>query len=213
MDTNLFLKMIKHLRREEEVVLFGNVISISRQEENQAADFLISEFQAESLEYPHTPPPFNTHAALWAAKTVYRAAQLMLYRENKIVEVEDLLPSYDAAIDPSAILSADLYLRFIPDIISHLKLIDPEDPLIKILEQQLIIWHYSGVGYPLNIDELKINSEYSQSCLLQLYTNRIIENRRLPLAIHPFFIKAVSASLGMFASEIWKDFKPERSHE
>jgi hypothetical protein len=213
MDTNLFLKMIKHLRREEEVVLFGNVISINRQEGNQAADFLISEFQAESLEYPHTPPSFNTDAALWAAKTVYRAAQLMLYRENKIVEVEDLLPSYDAAIDPSAILSADLYLRFIPDIISHLKLIDPEDPLIKILEQQLIIWHYSGVGYPLNIDELNINNAYSQSCLLQLYANRIIANRRLPLATHPFFINAVSASLGMFASEIWKDFKPEQLHE
>lgn len=69
----------------------------------------------------------------------------MLYRKNEEQDIAILLPSFISPISPSAHLSADLVLRFLPDIIKQLKLIDPEDALIGILERQLVQWYYSGV--------------------------------------------------------------------
>ena len=55
---------------------------------------------------------FNKDAALWAAKTIYIAAQLMLYRENKSVELAKLLPDYNGEINASSILSSRLMHSF-----------------------------------------------------------------------------------------------------
>ncbi len=213
MQNNLFLKMLRHLRLQEEVMLFGNVIEISQPEETQVMNFLRTEYEREILEYPYTPPPFNPEAALWAAKTIYLAAQLILYRESKLTQVRELLGHYPLETDASAVLSADLCLRFLPDIISQLSIIDPDDSLILHLLELLIAWHYSGVRYPLNPQKINPNEVYNDPCLKQLYTDRIIKHARLPLATHPFFTVSVSASLGLFAADLWKDFKPAHTHE
>jgi hypothetical protein len=212
-QNNLFLKMLQHLRHEEEVMLFGNVIDISKPEETQVVEFLRSAYELESLEYPYTPPSFNPEAALWAAKTIYFAAQLILYRDSKITKVRELLHTYSHEINASATLSADLCLRFLPDVISQLSIIDPKDGLILHLQTMLATWHYSGVRYSLNHEKLEFGELYTDLCLKQLYTNRVIRHKRLALAMHPFFTNSVSASLGLFAQDLWKDFKPEHIHE
>ncbi|WP_342644958.1 hypothetical protein [Mucilaginibacter sp. CSA2-8R] len=205
--------MLRHLRHEEEVMLFGNVIEISQPEETEVVNYLEAEYERESLDYPYSPPPFSREAALWAAKTIYLAAQLILYRESKVTQVRELLCHYPMEMDASAILSADLCLRFLPDIISQLSVIDPDDGLILHLLELLTAWHYSGVRYPLHPQKINPNEAYADRCLKQLYTDRIIKHTRLPLATHPFFTVSVSASLGMFAADLWKDFKPEHINE
>lgn len=202
-----FFKMIQRLRQDEEIMLDGNVLDISSQGASKVADFLEAEYGREILEYPYTAPEFNSNAATWAAKIVYLTAQLILYRENKQAELQILLPDYEHDVNPSAIISADLCLRFLPNIIQQLRLIDSEDPLIDILEKKLTKWHYSGVSYPLDISQFDFTFVESNPSLFQLYSDRIIENKNLHLAHHPLFQQHINAQLGIYGVDFWNEFK------
>lgn len=202
-----FLLMLKNLRQNEEILLYANILAIDESDSNNALDFLENEYKKESIGFPYTAPTFNKESALWAAKAIYIAAQLMLYRENKSVELSKLLPDYNGEINASSILSADLCFRFLPDIIMQLKIIDADDALISILENYVAKWHYSGINYKLEVHQLDFSNITSNQCLQQLYINRIIEHKNILLAKHPACITLVKASLGNFEQEFWSDFK------
>jgi len=86
--------MIQHLRQNEEIMLYGNILGVSEKEQDEVSAFLLKEYENESLEFPFTIPAFDKEAALWSAQTIYIAAQLMLYRENKESDLDKLLPSF-----------------------------------------------------------------------------------------------------------------------
>ncbi len=206
--------MIQNLRRHEEVVLYGDILDITENEKRDVTEFLKKEYEAETLNYPYQAPLYDNEAALWAAGTIYTAAQLMLYRKHKEPDLFTLLPEFPARCTPSTFLSADLCLRFLPGVLFHLKQIDPEDGLIQVLENQLTQWHYSGINYPLEISRLDFELLSSDPCLRQLYVNRIIDYKNMSLAKHAACKELVKASLGMFAKEFWNDFKKSESiHE
>ncbi len=202
-----FLKMIQHLREKEEVMLYGNIITISPEESVAAAQFLKAEYEKELSGYPLLSPVFNAEAALWAARIVYVSAQLLLYRENKQRDLALLLPVYEQEHNAAAVLSADLCLRFLPDMLIQLKLIDTEDPLIELLEKILVQWHYSGVAYSLDTSVLDFTTSQSDTALFEMYCERIFENKKLILAQHPVFRETITSQLGMYGNEFWKDFK------
>lgn len=207
-QTNYFLQTLEHLRNYEEVLLYANLLEITSENELEAVEFLRKEFEHEKINYAcKIGQDFDSNAALWAAKTIYISAQLMLYRENKDAELEILLPSYQLSKSASSQLSADLVLRFLPDIITHLKMINPEDSLISILEHHLIQWHFSGIKYALNAEDLDFSFVTVDPCLTQLYVDRVIEYKRISLAKHSALINGVKSSLGMFAAVYWKDFE------
>jgi len=209
MPGNYFAQMIKCLRQQEEIILYGNILVVNEAEVEDVNDFLKKEYSREILSYPYTAPEYHPDAALWAAKTVYIAAQLMLYRENKESDLEMLLPDFPGDSNEGDILSADLCLRFLPDMLIQLKLIDSSDPLIEVLEAKLSQWHYSGIKYQLNVDELSMNNIFSAPCLRQLYINRIIDYKRIPLAMHAPCKKWVLANIGDYGNEYWNEFKLE----
>ena len=165
MKHNYFLYMVQHLRQHEEVMLYGNLLHIDDSDAAETVAWLQEEYGKESSEYPHTAPPFDAAAALWAAKTMNAAAQLLLYRENKPEDLGSLFPPFDREIDSSAILSADLCLRFLPDTLRELKLIDSLDPLILILENILQAWHYSGISYPIDPAKTDLETGMADLCL------------------------------------------------
>ncbi|MBE7173549.1 MAG: hypothetical protein INR73_23455 [Williamsia sp.] len=204
---NYFLHTIQHLRQQEEVLLFNNLLEVTVQQREEAAQYLAEAYQHESINYPFQVPVFDQAAALWAAQTVYTASQLVLYRKHGITELAQLLPAYSKAPGAAAMLSADLLLRFLPSLINQLKVYDPEDGLVEVLENHLKAWHYSGVNYSLPVHELSFDVVVSHPCLYQLYIDRVIEYRRLPLAEHPQLISGVRASLGMFAAVYWNEFQ------
>lgn len=204
-----FLSSIKHLREHEEIMLYGSLLTISNEELIHTRAYLQEEFEKESLSYPFPHGPiFNADVAIWAAQTVYLAAQLMLYRENKGIELSSLLPAYTGNnLNPEDILSADLTLRFLTPIIKHLHMIDPEDVLIPILEAHLKTWHYSGIAYPLEITDLNLEDIYKNKYLLKMYTDRVITYKNIALAQQPTIAPWVSASLGIYAKDFWKEYK------
>jgi hypothetical protein len=204
---NHFLKMIAQLRQHEEVMLYGNLLHVTQPDLEAIIHFLEQEYNREVLQYPSGAPPFHAAAASWSAQLVYKAAQLMLYRENKPEDLRALLPVFTQEQNDSAILSADLCLRFIPAMREHLHVIDPEDPLLVLLDELLIQWHYSGISAALDISKLDLGPIVSSSALLTLYTERIIYYRKTELAKHPLFLETIRASLGIYGDTLWKEFK------
>jgi hypothetical protein len=208
--TNLFLKMLLNLRQEE-VMLYDNLLSAQEAEEKEVLYFLEMEYQEEKTNHPHQAPNFHPSAALWAAKTVYFAAQLILYRENQPGELKTLLPSFNGVINAETILSADLCLRFLPAIITKLKVIDTEDVLIEVLETHLSTWHYSAIGYPLDWSTIEFANIEQHPCLYQLYLDRIIEHKVHALASIVPFEKGIQASLGWHSNLLWSDLNLSNS--
>ncbi len=211
MTENYFYKVIHNLRQYEEVMLYANVLTFNKEEEEKVMAFLAQEYEVESLNYAINAPSFNAEAALWAAKTVYLAAQLILYRQNKEHDLANMFPNYHLEIDSSAIVSVDLCLRFLPDMLLQLNIIDNEDVLIEILETILVNWPYSSIKHTMTNKALNFDKILTNKCTEILLINRIIENKRIDLALLPQIKPLVSGSLGFFASKFWNEFNIEKT--
>lgn len=204
---SFFYNTIYQLRSNEEIVLYDRMLNFSEDDEELVNSFLGIEFDGEKDNYPYTPPEFDAKAALWSAKIVYTTSQLMLYREHKIEELNELLPEFEGDLSPSAILSADLCLRFLPQILNETKYIDPDDELISLAEKFLKYWHYSSIGYQIVVGDLDFDVIASNKCLQQMYIDRIITKKDAKRAAFSFTNEKILETMGDYAYEFWNDLK------
>lgn len=207
MSEQYFLDMIVQIREKEEIVLYDSKAVAGEEENEKVLAFLATDYERESISYPGVAPVFDGGAALWAAQVLYQAAQLVLQRDDHPQKLEERFPPYDGEMTASAVLSADLCLRFLPPLMVQLKMINSEDALMSILEKILRIWHYSGIAYR---DEEMIPDRsiaHTNACLEKMYVNRIIATKNLSLAMAPGFRELVKADLGIFGDELWNSFK------
>ncbi|MDR4893937.1 MULTISPECIES: hypothetical protein [unclassified Chryseobacterium] len=202
-----FLDTIFLLRKEECITLFSSLQKISPQEEADAGDYFETEFEKERLEFLSDQLTYNKDAAVWAAKVLYHSAQLYLIRENTEKNIGNLIPGFKGTRDTSSILSADLSLRFLPPVIVALNSVDPEDPLIAMLEDILTRFHYSGIGYDLNLKNVNWKEELKDSTYRKLYLERIVEKKDYKLAEIPFINKLLIAEFGMHKDAFWRELK------
>jgi hypothetical protein len=200
-----FLDTIYHLRTEERIILYDKLIEIPKNDEADAILFLESEYEKEALHYPYTVPQFDAKAALWAAKTVYFGAQLFLHREHKIEELKTILPKYEGTRNASAILSADICLRFLPQINEELKIVDADDPVVGIFSNYLQQFHYSAIGFDVKCDEINTAIIFSDDCLQQLYLDRVVERKDILLAGVPEIKAALLNGFGDYQKVFWKE--------
>lgn len=198
-----FLDTIYHLRTIEQIILTDKINIISKTEENETASFLETEYEREILEYPGNASKFNKEAALWGAKTIYIAAQLLLHREHTISDLNVLLPDFTGTQDASAVLSADLCLRFIPQILEEIKKIDPDDLVIPILEKHLYQFHYSAIGFKIEIEKIDFNIIASNDCLQQLYIDRIVQRKAIKYSESDFVKKQLEIGFGAYKKIFW----------
>lgn len=202
-----FYDTIYQLRTKEEIILYNKLLYFNEDDEALVKEFLKIEFDVESENHPFSTPKYHAESALWAAKIVYTACQILLYREHKEAELKDLLPLFSQAITTETILSADLCLRFLPQLLAEAMRIDPEDPLIPILENILNQWHYSGIGIELTIEKFDFDLIFSNPCLEQLYIDRVIEKKDRKRAELPQMLEKIRATLGNYTEKYWNDFK------
>lgn len=200
-----FLDTLFLLRQEECITIFTDLQEISRKEENDAAEYLETEFEKERLEFLSDTISYDKEAAIWAAKVLYHSAQLYLIRENTAKDLNKLIPPFNGKRDVSAILSADLSLRFLPQIILALKNADPEDPLIGPLENILIDFHYSAVGFDLELENINWEKELSERTHRKLYLERIVEKKSYQLAEIPYINNLLVAEFGLHKDVFWKE--------
>jgi MoxR-vWA-beta-propeller ternary system domain bpX4 len=203
--TDYFLQTIDTLRNREEVLLYANSIQISEQELELAAAFLETEYDNECLGYPGQAPAFDAAAAVWAAQTVYIAAQLLLYRKDKEADIPAMLPAYEGVLTPGSILSADICLRFLPEIQQMAKNIDADDVLITLLATHMQQWHYSAIGHLQETEGLNFAFIDTDICLQQLYTDRVIARKDKKMANTAEIAPLVKAALGNHQTYFWNE--------
>lgn len=204
---NNFLETIVHLRQEEHLVIHDDLLKTTKAEDEDVLLFLEQEYENESLNYPFIAPSFNKEAALWASKIVYYAALLLLYRKDTKKDLNSLFLDFNEAIDASAILSADLCLRFLPQINAELKHIDKEDSLAFILDKILNSWHYSAIHNDSTPPEIDFKLFFKNDCLRQLYLNRIVEGKIIQWAEIPHINTLLHNSFGYYKNHFWNTLK------
>ncbi len=202
-----FLDTLFLLRKEECITIFTDLHEISKNEEQDAADYFESEFEKERLEFLSDQISFDQKTAVWAAKVLYHSAQLYLIRKDTAKDLEKLIPQFIGKRDVSSLLSADLSLRFLPQIISSLQIADPEDPLIKILENILQQFHYSGIGFDLNLEKINWEEELKDKTYRKLYLERIVEKKAYNLAEIPYINQLLMAEFGIYKEIFWRELK------
>lgn len=208
MKTNSpFLDTLFLLRKEECITIFTDIQEISQKEEQDAADYFESEFEKERLEFLSDQINCDRETAVWAAKVMYHSAQLHLIRKNTAKDLDKLIPSFKGKRDVSAILSADLSLRFLPQIISVLQSADPEDALIKMLENILTQFHYSAIGFDLELENINWEEELKDKTYRKLYLERIVEKKAYKLAEIPYINQLLIAEFGMYKDIFWRELK------
>lgn len=202
-----FLDTLFLLRKEESMTVFSEIQEISKKEEQDAIHYFESEFQKERLEFFSDKIEFDSETAVWAAKILYHSAQLHLLRENTSKDLHKLIPGFKGKKNISAILSADLSLRFLPQIVEVLQITDSQDPLIKMLENILIEFHYSAVGFDLNLENINWEEELKDTTYRKLYLERIVEKKDYKLAEIPYINQLLIAEFGLYKDELWRELK------
>lgn len=203
-----FHDMIRHARTTGEVILYKNILEITQTEEEDVILLLAKDYEQECLSHPYTSPTFSSSAAIWAARLFYYASQALLFREHNITELRQLIKPYDGNITAETIISADLCLRFIPDLLFELELLDNTDPLIPILEEIMQTWHFSAIGYKFDeTEKLDFTNIKESKCLNQLYTNRVIELKVKALSQHPALHSDIEAELSIYKNDLWSQFE------
>lgn len=202
-----FLDTLFLLRKEGTLTIFSDIKWISPKEEQDTADYLESEFEKERLEFFSDNISCDRNTAVLAAKVLYHSAQLHLIRENTAKDVNQLIPLYKDTRDISSILSADLSLRFLPQIMYALNDADTEDPVIKILKSILQQFHYSGIGYDLDLANINWEEELKDKTYQKLYLERIVDKKAYSLAEVPYIHQLLTAEFGMYKDVFWKELK------
>lgn len=202
-----FLDTLFQLRNNGHITIFAAIQDIPAKEEQDVAGYLESEFEKERLEFLSEQIKYNSETAVWAAKVLYRSAQLYLRRKDTDKNLDKLIPPFTSKTDVSAILSADLSLRFLPQIISALKDADSEDPLIKMLGAIVTQFHYSAVGSDLEFDKINWEEELQDKTYRKLYLERIVEKKAYKLAEIPYINQLLIAEFGMHKDVFWRELK------
>lgn len=202
-----FLDTLFLLRKEGTLTVFSDFKTLSEKEEKEAEDFFESEFEKERLDFLSDKIPFNKEAAIWAAKVLYHSAQLYLIRKDTAKNLEKLIPQYQGEKKTSAILSADLSLRFLPQLLHALQVADSTDPLVKMLENILHQFHYSGIGLDLNLEKINWEEELKNKTYRKLYLERIVEKKAYKLAEIPYVNQLLIAEFGMYKDIFWRELK------
>lgn len=202
-----FLDTIFLLRNDGCLTIFSDIKEISKKEEQEVAAYLESEFENERLEFLSDQINYDSETAVWAAKVLYHSAQLYLIRKDTDKNLETLIQPFKGKMDISAILSADLSLRYLPQIISVLQSADPEDPLIRILENILTYFHYSAIGFELDVEKINWEEELKDKTYRKLYLERIVEKKVYKLAEIPYINQLLIAEFGMYKDVFWRELK------
>jgi len=157
--------------------------------------------QALALSFPGDPPPVDMAVALWAARQLYRASQLAVYRELDALAIDRLLGEPCPAAPAAArYWSADLTFVFLPDLILLARSASENDPLLGRLRELAADWPLSSVGVkdvnPRTVEEITGNAG-----LLRLYVDRIVAKKDWSRLKDSSVAAAARRSLGAHLAE------------
>jgi hypothetical protein len=164
-------------------LLENGAVQISKAQEIPSVDKdetrrLLADFERVfRLSLAGEPPPLDVGLAGAAAQTLYRLCQCLVHREfmpQATLAQADRLP--DAPRTAGDHYSADLTLRFLPDVWRLAKEAAEGDPLVTTIRQLAGVWPLSSIGMP-DLPAPAIDGIAEHPALVALYVDRIIERR------------------------------------
>jgi hypothetical protein len=153
--------------------------------------------ECESLPgFELTPPAWHPETALAATAFLYQLCQALA---NRALE-EDKVRAICAAHPPAPtsageVLSADLSLRYLPELYALATSINREDPLVAGLETIAPLFPFSSAGIPLK-SPADLSSIQAHDGLWRLYIDRVIESQDASRLVNPDVRLAVKDALG-----------------
>jgi len=191
-----------------DLVQGGNVIvprTISPLDEDdvQSSLIILREFyEHDVFTMPGEPLTFDSDAAAWAARYIFYVSQLILLRDVDEDVMKGYLSPFEGVQSAEAIYSADLLLRYLPDLFRLGSGLSPGDPLVANMEKTALAWPYSSIG--LKDITAEIPHEVLNNDSLKLaYIDRVIDKKdtgRLSGAVEKELLKEV---LGNHGQLLW----------
>jgi hypothetical protein len=168
---------LRDLLKEGRAVLRGRP-GVGRGDAKAAGELLAGAYAEYALEVAGPPIPFDVRAALAAAEQVWLACWFLLERGEDPAEVERCLGRPEAPVSAGQHLSADLVLRFVPQVHRRARRADAADPLTKWLEGLLRQHPLAGVLSEVEEGPLAPVTLGGHPGLLLLYAERLADNPR-----------------------------------
>ena len=154
---------------------------------------------------PAEMPALHLEAATYGAAMLYRAAQLLIYREASAEDVARTLHLGAAAGTSNSAgdqYSVDLCLHFLPDLVRLARAAAQDDPLVARLLQLGACWPLSSVGIAgVVLDDVSLRriGELSQHPgLWRLYIDRVMLTGDAARLVHEPTKFAAKAAIGAF---------------
>lgn len=191
-----FISFIQNLLEQGDIALQNKFKLISKTEEKEAISFLADFYKRIQINQPYQGIPFNKDAALWGAKLMYFTAQFFLIRKHKKGELKKYLENYNKALTPDVLASADIALKFLPQLYELFLNQDSEDIILPLLEEILKTFQYSAIGSIIKLDKERELLCWDDECYKQLFIDRITEKRDYNLSNHPKITEALDIEVG-----------------
>ena len=197
---------IKELLNDGQVTLGTQLLLAGDTPDQEAIELLKNLYLEEVLHVPFKAPAFDPEAAVWGAKYLFVTTQITVFRDITEEAVKARLLPYSGSIDAASIFSADLMLRYLPDLLQLAKGLAPDDVLVQCLQQTLLAWPFSSVGTGI-AGEIDIRPILSHTSLKYAYRNKIIRHQDKSRIHHPLVQELIREALGEYASTLWPDFQ------
>jgi MoxR-vWA-beta-propeller ternary system domain bpX4 len=172
-----FAEFLQRLLTEGAAVLEARP-TFNPRERTEASAVLQRAFANARLHVAGLLLDFDAQTALAAAERVWLAAWFLLIRSEEPDEVEQALRLPEPARQAGQHLSADLTLRYLPQIYHRARSIAVDDVLTQGLAQILRLWPLSGVLAGLDEGPTTPVETIDHSGLLLLYAERLAEQPR-----------------------------------
>jgi len=156
------------------------------------------------------PPAPVFEVTRWACARLYGACLFLVHRDASAEEVREALdtPCPGGGDPAAAAYSADLFLRYLPDVHALAGGLSPGDPLVDALGSLGRRWPLSSVGMKgVDGDRVDLSIFVANRSLRQLYVDRILERGDHSRARDPVVQEWIRRSLGL-AHELCPGFKP-----
>jgi hypothetical protein len=196
---------ISDLINKGEVTVASSIAPFTAEDIRMATVHLQQYYEDDCHEMPGIPPDFDEGAALWAAGYLYRVTQFILLRNLDETVIREQLSPYSGLHTPTVIYSADLTLRYLPDLFRLAKGIAPDDLLVKQMQDTAGQWPFSVAALATVIPE-DLSVVLQHPSLQRAYTDRIIQARDLQKCTHPDCLPLVREALGRYATTLWPQF-------
>lgn len=195
---------LQDLFTEGKVLIAGQLTAFDNNDLVLCNDLLKEAYQQDILHMPATAPAYNADAALWAARYLYTALQLTVIRNLEAEKVAEQIEDFTGSLTPATIYSADLVLRYLPDVFLLAKGLSPADIMVKKLAAAALQWPFSSVGIPLT-DRPDETIILQHSSLQIAYIDRIIQRKDVKRMNNEAVQTYVQEALGNYAENLWPE--------